>query len=87
MEHTGPICGALGHFVGTLTIVWCPHHQGWELVVHAGDDADDCHWRSERISFGPFDDLDQVVGRAQSEVARLARADKSAWVAAREARG
>lgn len=87
MDHDGPICAQLGHFIGTLTLVWCPHRQGFELVVRAGDDADDSYWRTDRISFGPFDDLDSVVGRAQSEVARLARADRSAWVAAREAQG
>lgn len=85
--HDSPLCASLGHFVGSIVVVWCPHRGAHILIVNAGDDADDTSYRSSRLDFGPFDSLEDVVARAQGEVARLLRADRAAWAAAREARG
>lgn len=84
--HDGPICASLGHFVGGITLAYCPHQMAWVMVVRAGDESDDTIWRMETIRFGPFDSDADVLARAQSEVARLARADRAAWAAARAER-
>lgn len=81
--HDGPICASLGHYVGGITLAYCPHQQAWVMVVRSGDETDDTSWRMETIRFGPFDSHDDVLRRAQSEAARLVRTDRAAWATAR----
>lgn len=86
-NHAGPICASLGHFIATVTVVWCPHHQGYEVYTRVGDDTDDTSWRYSSKSFGPFDGTPDVLADAQAELARAMRADRAAWAAAHEAQG
>lgn len=86
-DHNGPICASIGHYVATVTVVWCPHRQGYEVYTRVGDDRDDTSWRFSSKSFGPFDGPAEVLTDAQAEIARALRADRAAWEAAREAQG
>lgn len=86
-DHTGPICASIGHYIATVTVVWCPHRQGYEVYTRVGDDRDDISWRFSSKSFGPFDGPDAVLHDAQAEIARALRADRAAWAADHEARG
>lgn len=79
--HDSPICASLGHYVGGLTVAYCPHHMAWVMVVRAGDETDDTNWRHETVRFGPFDSDEDVLRRAVSETQRLLRADRAAWAA------
>jgi hypothetical protein len=82
-DHSAPLCASLGHFVGTLTVVYCPHHQSWILLYHAGDEADDRSLDSARIDFGPFDSADDVARRSASVVQMLVRVTSRRWLASR----
>lgn len=86
-SHDGVICASLGHFVGGITLAYCPHYQAWVLVLRSGDETDDTSWRMETVRFGPFDSDEDVLRRATSELARIARADRAGWAAARAAQG
>lgn len=78
-DHDNPLCASLGHFVGGVTVAWCPHYQGWTLVVRAGDESDDTLWRMETVRFGPFDGQADVERRATAELLRVLRADRAGW--------
>lgn len=82
-DHENVLCASLGHFVGGITLAYCPHYQAWVMVLRAGDETDDTTWRHETIRFGPFDSEADVLGRAQSEIARIVRADRAGWAGAR----
>lgn len=82
-DHNSPICASLGHFVGGLTVAWCPHLSAWTAVVRAGDESDDTSWRMETITFGPFDSQEDVERRVGAELLRVLRADRSGWAATR----
>lgn len=82
-DHENPLCASLGHFVGGVTLAWCPHYQGWTMVVRAGDETDDTSWRMETVRFGPFDLPDEVEAHAVAELRRVLRADRSGWAARR----
>lgn len=84
MEHDSPICAALGHFVGTVVVVYCPHHQAWTLVWRAGDDSDDSYLDGGVHRFGPFDSTDDVANRASSVVQMLCRSRSRQWLASRQ---
>ena len=83
MHHDGPICAALGHFVGTLTVIYCPHTQAWIMVWSAGDDNDDMLLDHGQMEFGPFDSSDDVARRAASFTQKLVRVDARRWLAQR----
>ena len=80
-DHTGPMCASIGHYVATITVAFCPHRQGWVVHVRAGDDRDDTSWDMRTIEFGPFDGANDVLARAQSELASLVRVGSAAWLA------
>lgn len=80
-DHENPLCASLGHFVGGVQLAWCPHYQGWTLMVRAGDESDDTAWRWDRITFGPFDSQEDVEREAVAELLRVLRADRSGWAA------
>jgi hypothetical protein len=82
-DHDSPLCGALGHYVATLTLVYCPHHQAWIMIERAGDDADDMCLESARFDFGPFDSTDEVASHAASVVHKLVRVTSRRWLAQR----
>lgn len=84
--HDNPYCASLGHYVGGVTLAWCPHYSAWVMVVRAGDESDDTRWRMETIRFGPFDSDQDVERAALAEVQRLMRADRSAWQARQDRR-
>lgn len=78
-DHENPICASLGHFVGGVTVAWCPHLSAWTMVVRAGDETDDTTWRHETVRFGPFDSDSDVETHVLSEMRRILRADRSGW--------
>lgn len=80
-NHDNQLCASLGHYVGGITLAYCPHLQSHVMVVRAGDETDDTSWRMETVRFGPFDSLEDVERHAVAEVKRLLRADRSAWLA------
>lgn len=86
-SHESPICASLGHYVAGVQVAYCPHHMAWTCIIRSGDETDDTSWRWLRLDFGPFDSEADVIARLQSEVARLVRADRAGWAAAREAQG
>jgi hypothetical protein len=86
-DHENPLCASLGHYVGVITVVWCPHRSEWLCYVRVGDDADDVSWRSDRLAFGPFDSHEEVVAQVTAETQRVLRADHQAYLARRTARG
>lgn len=86
LDHENPICGALGHYVTTITLGYCPHVQGWILTYRAGDDTDDTIIDHGRADFGPFDDLDDVVNHTTSLANMLIRVRSRQWLADRAAR-
>lgn len=83
MTHDSPLCAQLGHYVGTLTAVYCPHHQAWVVVWRAGDESDDGRIDGGRLDFGPFDSADDVARRCESLVSMLVRVRPRQWLAAR----
>lgn len=82
-NHDGALCAQLGHYVGTITVVYCPHQQAWLMVWSAGHDQDDIAIDHGRVDFGPFDSADDVFRRAQSELASLVRTRSRQWLASR----
>lgn len=80
-DHENPICASLGHFVGGVTVAWCPHLSAWTMVVRSGDETDDTSWRMETVSFGPFDSQEDVERHVVAETLRVLRADRSGWAA------
>lgn len=80
MTHDTHLCAALGHYIGTVTVIYCPHHQAWTMVHHAGDDADDMCMDSGTFTFGPFDSMDDVARRAASVVSMLVRVRSRQWL-------
>lgn len=76
--HDNPLCASLGHYIGHLTVVWCPHRQEWLGYVNAGDDTDDMSWRTRTLRFGPFDRQEEVESEVVAETLRLLRADQQA---------
>jgi hypothetical protein len=83
VDHDGPYCAQLGHYIASLVVAYCPHHQAWTAVVGVGDDTDDVRYRGETLRFGPFDSRADVLARLDSELGRMMRADHSAWLSAR----
>lgn len=83
VDHHGEICATLGHFVGGVTVAYCPHLSAWTMVVRSGDEADDTSWRMETVRFGPFDSDADVERHVLGELRRVLRADRSGWAAAR----
>lgn len=80
-DHDNPLCASLGHFVGGITVAWCPHYQGWTMVVRSGDETDDTSWRFDTVRFGPFDSQEDVERHVLAEMRRVLRADRSGWAA------
>lgn len=85
-NHDGPLCAQLGHFVSTITAVYCPHQQAWLAVVTAGDDQDDTALDSRRIDFGPFDGPDDVTRRLTGELTAHIQVRLRQWLASSHAR-
>jgi hypothetical protein len=84
-HHDSPLCAALGHYVGTLTVIYCPHEQRWLMVMGSGDDLSDVSIDHERFDFGPFDSADDVARRAESVVSMLVRVHSRLWLDRRRA--
>lgn len=81
--HDTELCAALGHFIGSVTVIWCPHHQAWTMVHRCGDDADDSYLDGGTVAFGPFDGADDVAKHAASVVSMLVRVRSRQWAHAR----
>lgn len=86
-HHENPICAQLGHYVGHMTVVYCPHHQGWTVIVRSGDDADDECDESRRIDFGPFDTTRDVAEGCASMLAELVNVRSRVWLERRRSSG
>lgn len=86
MDHENPICGALGHYVATMTVGYCPHVQGWILTWRAGDDTDDTILEHGRADFGPFDSTDDVAKHVAGLASMLIRVRSRQWAADRSQR-
>jgi hypothetical protein len=86
LDHDNHLCASLGHFVGGVTLAYCPHYQSWVMVVRAGDETDDTSWRMETVRFGPFDSDDDVLRHALGELQRVLRADRAGWAGSRTPR-
>lgn len=52
-------CTTLGHVYTSVTVIRCPHLEGWSTTVRCWSDTDsedpDVHFEASR-HFGPFDD-------------------------------
>lgn len=83
MTHDSPLCAQLGHYVSSVTMVYCPHQQAWLVVWSAGDEVDDMSLDHGRVDFGPFDSADDVARRVESLVSMLVRVRSRQWLAAR----
>lgn len=77
--HDGPLCAQLGHYVASLAVIYCAHHQAWVCVIAAGDESDDTALEHRRINFGPFDSTDEVAEAMRSEVSYLVRVLPRVW--------
>lgn len=84
MTHDTQFCAALGHYVGTVAVIYCPHHQAWTLVHAAGDDSDDTYLDHGTFNFGPFDSADDVAKHAASVVSMLVRVRSRQWLHRRQ---
>ena len=85
-DHDAPLCAALGHFIGQVLVVYCPHQQRWTAFVRSGDDADDGADFVRHVPFGPFDSADDVADHLGSHLAELVRVRSRVWLEARRAR-
>lgn len=85
-HHDGPLCAALGHYVSSVTAVYCPHKQAWLAILTIGTDSDDLEIESRRLDFGPFDTPEEVAARLSSELTRQIRVEVRRWLAARAER-
>jgi hypothetical protein len=81
MPHDSPMCAAIGHYIAEVLVIYCPHHQAYETIARAGDDRSDESWRSQHVSWGPFDSRDDVETWLVGELRRLVRADLQGWLA------
>jgi hypothetical protein len=86
-RHDGALCAALGHYIAEVLVIYCPHHQGYETIVRAGDDHSDESWRSDHVTWGPFDQRDDVEQHLVAELRRLLRADLQGWLATQRSGG
>lgn len=84
MPHNSPLCASLGHYVGTLVVIYCPHQQRWEFVVTAGDDTDDQELEHRHVEFGPFDSAAEVARRVGSEATQLVNVTSRLWLDRRQ---
>lgn len=85
--HDSRFCAELGHYIGTVSVIYCPHHQSWTLVEFAGDDADDQALEHATFNFGPFDGTDDVARHAASVVSKLVRVTSRLWLHRRRGDG
>lgn len=84
MTHDTELCAALGHYIGQVAVIYCPHHQAWTMVHSAGDDSDDMKLDSGTLTFGPFDGTDDVARHAASVVSMLVRVRSRQWLHQRQ---
>ena len=85
--HDTTYCAELGHFIGTVTVIYCPHSQAWTIVHYAGDDSDDQYLDHGTFAFGPFDSADDVAKHAASVVSMLVRVRSRQWLHRRQEDG
>lgn len=83
MTHDTDLCAELGHFIGQVTVVYCPHQQAWSVGYTAGDDSDDTALASLWQQLGPFDDRAAAMSLARGRLEALMRAHHSQWMARR----
>lgn len=66
MTHETTYCAALGHFIYTQALIYCPHEQSWTIVYSAGTDANDMSYEHRTLRLGPFDGVEDVIARARA---------------------
>lgn len=66
MPHDNALCAALGHFIYTQALIYCPHEQAWTIVYTAGTDSDDRLYEGRTIRLGPFDGTEDALARARA---------------------
>lgn len=66
MAHQTTFCAALGHFIGSVHLIYCPHEQAWTLVYSAGTDADDTLYEHATRRLGPFDQTEDAIALARA---------------------
>lgn len=66
MPHQTTYCAALGHFIYSQALIYCPHEQAWTIVYSAGTDENDMCYDHQTLRLGPFDGLEDVIARARA---------------------
>lgn len=76
MEIVSKYCAGVEHAYVQATLVYCPHELRWSLLTTSWDEPggeDLRQWASDRIDFGPFDDLQDVLEAARAHLVKCCR--------------
>ncbi len=68
-DHDSQYCAATGHFIGSVHVIYCPHHQQWTVVHSAGTDVSDTLYDSGTSRLGPFDTAEDAFAQARAHLA------------------